>query len=110
MQLSYPPAPSYYAAGNLWTARAPLRGESRADVVVLGAGIAGLSTALHLTSRGFRVAVLEARAVGYGASGRSGGQTILVSLSASKTHRRRGTRMHGACSIFPSKLWISRNR
>jgi gamma-glutamylputrescine oxidase len=76
MQLSYPPAPSYYAAGNLWTARACLSGESRVDVVVLGAGIAGLSSALHLASRGYRVAVLEARAVGYGASGRSGGQTI----------------------------------
>jgi gamma-glutamylputrescine oxidase len=76
MQLSYPPAPSYYAAGNPWMARACLSGESRADVVVLGAGIAGLSAALHLTSRGYRVAVLEARTVGYGASGRSGGQTI----------------------------------
>jgi gamma-glutamylputrescine oxidase len=76
MRLSYPPAPSYYAAGNLWAAREPLRGESRVDVAVLGAGIAGLSAALHLTARGYRVAVLEARAVGYGASGRSGGQTI----------------------------------
>jgi gamma-glutamylputrescine oxidase len=43
---------------------------------VIGAGIAGLSTALHLAQRGYRVAVLEARHVGYGASGRSGGQTI----------------------------------
>jgi gamma-glutamylputrescine oxidase len=53
-----------------------LRGELRADVVVLGGGIAGCSAALHLAKRGFRVALLEARAVGYGASGRSGGQTI----------------------------------
>jgi gamma-glutamylputrescine oxidase len=43
---------------------------------VLGGGIAGCSAALHLAKRGFKVALLEARAVGYGASGRSGGQTI----------------------------------
>jgi gamma-glutamylputrescine oxidase len=71
-----PPAPSYYAAGNPWRARDPLRGEIRADVCVLGGGIAGCSAALHLAKRGFKVALLEARAVGYGASGRSGGQTI----------------------------------
>jgi gamma-glutamylputrescine oxidase len=53
-----------------------LRGELRADVAVLGGGIAGCSAALHLANRGFRVALLEARGVGYGASGRSGGQTI----------------------------------
>jgi gamma-glutamylputrescine oxidase len=56
--------------------RAPLQGSVTADVVVLGAGIAGCSTALHLAQRGYRVVVLEARFVGYGASGRSGGQTI----------------------------------
>ncbi|HEY2145432.1 MAG TPA: FAD-binding oxidoreductase, partial [Steroidobacteraceae bacterium] len=83
MRLSYPPAPSYYAAGNAWAAREPLRGELRADVAVLGGGIAGVSTALHLAQRGYRVAVLEAREVGYGASGRSGGQTIF-GLAASQ--------------------------
>lgn len=51
-------------------------GEHRTDVVVIGAGITGCSAALHLAKRGFEVAVLEARSVGYGASGRSGGQTI----------------------------------
>jgi gamma-glutamylputrescine oxidase len=60
-----------------------LRGELRADVAVLGGGIAGCSAALHLAKRGFRVALLEARAVGYGASGRSGGQTIF-GLAASQ--------------------------
>ena len=86
MRLSYPPAPSYYAAsaatsatlaaGDTRAHREPLRGEHRADVVVLGGGIAGCSAALHLSKRGYRVALLEAHAVGYGASGRSGGQTI----------------------------------
>jgi gamma-glutamylputrescine oxidase len=83
MRLSYPPAPSYYAAGNASEPREPLRGDSRADVAVLGGGIAGLSAALHLAKRGFRVTVLEARSVGYGASGRSGGQTIF-GLAASQ--------------------------
>jgi gamma-glutamylputrescine oxidase len=76
MRLSYPPAPSYYALNDAWTPREPLRGEVRADVAVLGGGIAGCSAALHLAERGYRVVLLEARAVGYGASGRSGGQTI----------------------------------
>lgn len=51
-------------------------GQEDADVVVVGAGLAGCSAALHLAERGYRVVVLEARHVGYGASGRSGGQTI----------------------------------
>jgi gamma-glutamylputrescine oxidase len=76
MRLSYPPAPSYYALDDAWAPREPLRGEIRADVAVLGGGIAGCSAALHLAERGYRVVLLEARSVGYGASGRSGGQTI----------------------------------
>jgi gamma-glutamylputrescine oxidase len=52
-------------------------------VVVLGGGIAGCSAALHLAKRGYRVALLEANVVGYGASGRSGGQTIF-GLAASQ--------------------------
>jgi len=43
---------------------------------VVGGGIAGCSAALHLAQRGYKVALLEARVVGYGASGRSGGQLI----------------------------------
>jgi gamma-glutamylputrescine oxidase len=76
MRLSFPPAPSYYAAADSSLPRDPLRGEVRADVCVLGGGIAGCSAALHLAKRGYKVALLEARGVGYGASGRSGGQTI----------------------------------
>ena len=79
MRLAYPPAPSYYAASVATTPqpiRVPLQGATTVDVVILGGGLAGCSTALHLAQRGYRVAVLEARFVGYGASGRSGGQTI----------------------------------
>ncbi|HTW75910.1 MAG TPA: FAD-binding oxidoreductase [Steroidobacteraceae bacterium] len=68
---------TYYAA----TAERPspwaaLRGRTRADVCVVGAGIAGCSAALTLAQRGYRVVLLEAQRVGWGASGRSGGQAI----------------------------------
>jgi gamma-glutamylputrescine oxidase len=45
-------------------------------VCVVGGGIAGCSTALHLAQRGYRVALLESHRIGWGASGRSGGQAI----------------------------------
>jgi gamma-glutamylputrescine oxidase len=44
------------------------------DVCIIGAGFTGLSTALHLAQKGFSVTVLEAHRVGFGASGRNGGQ------------------------------------
>lgn len=50
-----------------------LEGETTADVLVIGAGFTGLAAALRLTERGADVAVLEARDVGYGASGRNVG-------------------------------------
>ncbi|KAA0014202.1 FAD-binding oxidoreductase [Billgrantia pellis] len=59
----------------------PLSGESRADVCVIGGGITGCSTALHLAERGYSVILLEAQEIGFGASGRSGGQ-ILPGLGA----------------------------
>jgi len=91
LRLSDPPAVSYYAASAAtaasWGAgtaqRETLRGSIEADVAVLGGGIAGCSAALYLAKRGYRVALLEARVVGYGASGRSGGQ-LIFGLAASQ--------------------------
>ena len=68
---------SYYAATvNDVTNYASLQGEQRADVCVIGAGFTGISTALHLAERGYNVHVVEANRVGWGASGRNGGQII----------------------------------
>jgi len=52
----------------------PLEGDARADIVVVGGGITGLSTALHAAEGGAKVILLEAREPGWGASGRNGGQ------------------------------------
>lgn len=69
----YPP--SWYAAtANETPARPALEGDHRTDVAILGAGYTGLSAALHLAQRGTRVILLEAQKVGWGASGRNGGQ------------------------------------
>lgn len=51
----------------------PLAGEQRCDVVIVGAGYTGLSTALHLAQRGIRVIVLEGREIGFGGAGRNVG-------------------------------------
>jgi glycine/D-amino acid oxidase-like deaminating enzyme len=59
-----------------WTGLDPLRGEARVDVAIVGGGITGLSTAIHLAEAGAKVALLEAESVAYGASGRNGGQVI----------------------------------
>jgi gamma-glutamylputrescine oxidase len=68
---------SWYAASATGaTDYAPLTDDLDVDVCVVGAGITGLSTAIHLAEHGFRVAVLEGRRVGWGASGRSGGQMV----------------------------------
>lgn len=66
---------SYYAATATPLDRFPiLKGTTKADVCVVGGGYTGLSAALHLAQKGFDVVVLEAHRVGFGASGRNGGQ------------------------------------
>ena len=66
---------SYYAATANDPARFPvLRGGMDADVCVVGGGFSGLSTAIFLADRGAKVVLLEANRIGWGASGRNGGQ------------------------------------
>ena len=66
---------SYYqATANSSVSCESLKGEVSADVCIIGAGYTGLSAALELATAGYKVVVLEAEHVGYGASGRNGGQ------------------------------------
>jgi gamma-glutamylputrescine oxidase len=68
---------SYYAATAGGAPAFPaLAGDTACDVAVVGGGLAGLSAALDLRRKGFDVVLLEAREVGFGASGRNGGQAI----------------------------------
>ena len=83
---------SYYAATANWQTEYPeLAGEQRCDVAVVGAGFTGISTALHLAERGYDVLVIEANRVGWGASGRNGGQLIdgIVEVSKVEEIRRK---------------------
>ncbi|QUX92890.1 gamma-glutamylputrescine oxidoreductase [Marinomonas sp. A3A] len=68
---------SYYAdSANDKVLRPQLAGEQRFDVCVIGAGFTGISTALSLAERGHKVVVLEGSRIGFGASGRNGGQIV----------------------------------
>jgi gamma-glutamylputrescine oxidase len=68
---------SYYAAtAHAAPAHPAVAGDAAFDVCVVGAGITGCAAALELAERGYRVALVEAERVGWGASGRSGGQAI----------------------------------
>jgi gamma-glutamylputrescine oxidase len=68
---------SYYqATANAWETQPAFNGEGEYDVAVIGGGFTGLSAALACAEKGLKVALLEARTIGYGASGRNGGQLI----------------------------------
>ena len=68
---------SYYAATVQRDRRfPPLQSNLDCDVAVVGGGLAGLSAAIELADRGYSVVLLEAKQVGWGASGRNGGQVI----------------------------------
>lgn len=68
---------SYYAASaNKYAPFDTLNESISCDVCVVGGGYTGLSSALHLAEAGFDVVVLEASRIGFGASGRNGGQLV----------------------------------
>ncbi|MGL4575500.1 MAG: NAD(P)/FAD-dependent oxidoreductase [Burkholderiaceae bacterium] len=69
---------SYYeATAHPAPQRAALQDNITTDVCVVGGGLAGISTALELAERGYNVVLLEARRVGWAASGRNGGQALI---------------------------------
>lgn len=68
---------SWYAAtANDKTVRPALESAVEADVCIIGAGFTGVSAALELAEKGFSVVVLEGERIGFGASGRNGGQIV----------------------------------
>jgi len=74
-------SPSYYSATIDQDSDYPsVQGEVRVDVAIIGGGFTGVATAVELAERGFKVAVVEANRIGWGASGRNGGQ-VTGSLS-----------------------------
>ncbi|MDO6590217.1 gamma-glutamylputrescine oxidoreductase [Loktanella sp. D2R18] len=81
---------SYYAASaNTRTLRPTLKGDQTFDVCVVGAGYSGLSTALHLAEQGHNVAIVEGARIGWGASGRNGGQVVNGLNASLQTIKRR---------------------
>lgn len=80
---------SYYAASaHAWPERPALEGTLECDVCVVGGGIAGCSTALHLAQAGLSVVLLEEHRVSWGASGRSGAQALFgVAAGQAKLER-----------------------
>ena len=87
-------------AGSLWSALTPpgpaanpLDGPEQADLLIVGAGFLGLSTALHLAEAGTRVVLLEAEEAGFGASGRNTGfvvPSLKTSLDPADVERHLG--------------------
>ncbi|TLP73757.1 FAD-binding oxidoreductase [Pseudomonas nitroreducens] len=74
-------AKSYYSASlNEETSYPTLQGEVNVDIAIIGGGFTGVATAVELAERGYKVAIVETNKVGWGASGRNGGQ-VTGSLS-----------------------------
>lgn len=82
---------SYYAATlNAATNFARLEGTHRCDVAVVGGGFTGVSAMLYLAERGYDVALIEANRIGWGASGRNGGQLIDGFVDDDRIEKRLG--------------------
>ena len=94
---------SYYAATvNAATDYPSLQGATEADVCVVGAGFTGIATALTLAERGYSVAVVEANRVGWGASGRNGGQLINGVNGLERIRKKHG---EGVADLLWSLNW-----
>jgi glycine/D-amino acid oxidase-like deaminating enzyme len=94
---------SYYAASvNEVTDYPSLEGAHSADVCVVGAGFTGTATALSLAERGYSVALVEANRVGWGASGRNGGQVIIGMRGIETLREKHGD---GIADILNNLRW-----
>ena len=80
--------PSYYSATlNEETDYPTLQGQVSVDVVIIGGGFTGVASAVELAERGLKVAIVEANKIGWGATGRNGGQGT-GSLSGDEAMRK----------------------
>lgn len=87
---------SYYSATLQADTHFPeLEGRIEADVAIIGGGFTGIASAVELAQRGLKVAVLESRRIGWGASGRNGGQ-VTGSLSGDEAMRKQLSRTLGS--------------
>ena len=93
--MSEPRCASYYTASIHQESDYPrLEGEVTVDVAIVGGGFTGVATAVELAERGYRVAIVEANKIGWGASGRNGGQ-VTGSLSGEAAMRKQMRRTLG---------------
>lgn len=91
MTSAQPHCQSYYAASANQQLEFPeLQGEERVDVCIVGGGFTGVSTALTLAERGYKVAVVEQNRIAWGATGRNGGQLIAGFTGQSKLEKKYG--------------------
>jgi len=89
-------APSYYSATlNDLTEYPQLHGTVQVDVAIIGGGFTGVATAVELAERGLKVAIIETHRIGWGASGRNGGQ-VTGSLSGDEAMRKQMGKHLGA--------------
>ncbi|MGC5700849.1 FAD-binding oxidoreductase [Pseudomonas sp. NFXW11] len=87
--------PSYYSATlNQETQYPTLQGTQQVDVVIIGGGFTGVASAVELAERGLKVAIVESHKIGWGASGRNGGQ-VTGSLSGDAAMRKQMRRSLG---------------
>ncbi|CAI9005505.1 gamma-glutamylputrescine oxidase [Pseudomonas chlororaphis] len=87
--------PSYYSATlNDETAYPPLQGQVSVDVVIIGGGFTGVASAVELAEKGLKVALVESHKIGWGATGRNGGQ-VTGSLSGDEAMRKQMRRTLG---------------
>ncbi|WP_110456035.1 NAD(P)/FAD-dependent oxidoreductase [Shewanella algidipiscicola] len=70
------PQSYYFATANALEPQPKLTEHIKVDVCIIGGGFSGINTAIELAQKGFSVALLEAKRIGWGASGRNGGELI----------------------------------
>ena len=95
MSLSLPDS-LWAATANPAPVQPPLAGDIQTDVAIVGAGFTGLRAALELAQRGINAVVVDAGQVGWGASGRNGGQVNPIAHESPANTRRQWAKQYGA--------------